>query len=149
MADQPRSTHPPRTDDVLNARLDRWGRDERSRLSEPGPRFMSEVRASRSGSRFTRRVVTILAAAAAVALATIIALRTDPRPHLPSGVSNAGAIVKRIAPGHAISAAAGINADAASVFDLLDRLPNRETRETPARAGDAYCIGCLEDLMRI
>ncbi len=149
MADQQQQSHPPRTDDALAARLDHWGRRERSRLSEPGARFMSEVRSLRTGPRFARRVVTLLAAAAAIALAAIVALRADTRPSSPSGTSGTVPLAQRPAPSTIINAAAGLNTDAATVFDLLDRLPERETRDAPARAGDAYCVGCMDDLMRI
>lgn len=142
----------------LESRLDAWGRNESAQLVEPSPQFLRAVHAARAvqavhavhGPRLARRVFGALALAAIFALVAFVALRPDARPPtqhpgVPGPVA-AGTDVTRTA--RITTAGLGRTADVETILDLLYDQP-RPPAAPPARPSDAYCAGCIEELMRI
>ncbi len=146
-------TDPKPSANTVEARLDEWGAAERSRLIEPGPQFLRTVKSTRParGSRMARRLTTLLAAAAAVALAAIIALRPGPGANRAAVPGDRGVAVGVAgASGEVVTAGLSRRAGVAEVVEMLDAMQQREPhRAAPARASDAYCAGCVDDLMRL
>jgi len=130
----------------LESQLDAWGKREGSRLVEPAPRFLNVVRAANL-SRLSRRFIGALSLAAVLALVALIALRPDTqsptqRPQVP------GPVATRTDGPRATTAGLGRTADVETVLDLLFVQP-RSPALPPARPSDAYCAGCIDELLRI
>lgn len=139
----------------IESRLEALGRAERDRLVEPDPRFLRAVREAappRPGAILLRRVTVLFAAAAAVVLAVLIAFQQRPAPVSP-GTGDHSPLVRHSAadaagaPGGIMTAGFGRSIAPDDMLKSLDA--PLAPRELPARAADAYCAGCLEELTRI
>jgi hypothetical protein len=138
----------------LEARLDAWGESEHARISEPAPRFLAAVRAAQPPRHvpIARRITVFLAAAAAVALAAIVALRPptdstktgDLIPPTQLTASSSGA------PERIFTAGRGRDLSIDDILNTVDSKPAPlGPAAAPVRASDAYCAGCIEELTRI
>lgn len=146
------------TNSSIESRLEAFGREERDRLSEPDPRFLRAVRDAapmRADTLLLRRITVLFAAAAAILLAVLVALQTRPAPVSP-GTGDYSPLVHRHdpdrlgAPGNILTAGHGRGVDLDDMINSLDRAPSTPgPRDAPARAADAYCAGCIDDLTRI
>lgn len=149
------STERTRGGDELVWRLDAWGEAERARPAALPGAFARRVRAAR-GPRVLRRVLEGLALAAAVALVAYVLQRPLPTPGSdraadrgPAPLDHGAAEI--VAHGSAQTTAAGMarRAIQSGTTDWLEPVRSRGEQATPARAGDAYCAGCVDDLTRI
>lgn len=144
------SEHVKATDSELGTQLDAWGACERARLVAPPEPFIRQVRAAgrpREGRRVVRRVIERLALAAAVALVAYVALRPTP-PSEPRHTP-----VVRSTPDANPTTLAGMTRRAVET-GTLDWLPEpaplpAAEPAAPARAADAYCVGCIDELTRL
>lgn len=149
--------HPP----ALEARLNAFGAAERARLIEPSPGFLSAVRAAQPAAQHTqfvfpvRRIAALLAVAAAITLLAFFAFNAPPAPIAP-GTGDSIVVHPPVSdrdthtPARMITAGLGRSTSAADIFELLDSMPRPQMpREEPARIGDAYCAGCMDELLRI
>ena len=129
--------------DPLTSRLDAWGADRRVQLSEPAPRLLRQVRAVRA-RRLVRLAAGTFAVAATVALAFVLIPPDQQRSSGSPPVATSAAF------DGPVTAWLGHSAD---VSGLLESLPQPSLPDTapalPARAGDSYCAGCLDELTRI
>lgn len=135
--------------DSLELRLNAWGERERSGIAEPAPNFMRAVHAAR-GPRLVARLAGALALAAVLSLVAYVAFR--PATLVSPDVSPNSTMLTHTpaAPARAFTVGIGRNADVASVFDLLDAMPQPAGPSAPTpRASDAYCAGCIEELTRL
>lgn len=150
------SEHTNTTDSELGTQLDAWGARERARLAAPPEPFIRQVRAAgrpRELRRVARRVLEGLALAAAVALVAYVALRPSP-PSEPRPTP-----VVRSTPDASPTTLAGMTRRAVETGTLdwlLEPAPPAAAEPAasppspaPARAADAYCAGCIEELTRL
>ncbi len=150
-----RSTERTRCGDELVSRLDAWGEAERARPAALPEAFGRRVRAAR-GPRVLRRVLEGLALAAAVGLVAYVAHRPASTPRREQSADRGPAPLDHgaaeiVAHGSAHPTAAGMarRAIQSGTTDWLEPVRSRGEQATPARAGDAYCAGCVDDLTRI
>lgn len=138
------------TDPDLTAQLDAWGQSERSRLVAPPEPFIRQVRAARgpqAGRRVVLRIIQGLALAAAVALVASVAFWPAPSSK-PQDTP-----VVRSTREETPTTLAGMTRRAVET-DTLDWLlesapPPAAAPAAPARAADAYCAGCIDELTKL
>jgi hypothetical protein len=150
-----RSTERTRGGDELASRLEEWGEAERARPAALPEAFARRVRAVRR-PRVLRRVLEGLALAAAVALVAYVVQRPAPTPRQaqtahrgPAPLDHGAA--ETVAHADAQPTAAGLarRAIQSGTTDWLEPSRANTDQAAPARAGDAYCAGCVDDLTRI
>ncbi|MBX3403261.1 MAG: hypothetical protein KF699_07615 [Phycisphaeraceae bacterium] len=145
-------------EDVIS-RLESWGQHERARLVAPPDAYVRSVRAAR-GPRQMRRVVEGLALAAAVALVAYVAMRPSPappprqeqladRPRLPAPPDHGAVAVVSREDGPPTVAGLTRRAIESGALDWPEAARTRIAPAEPARAADAYCAGCVEELTRL